>query len=754
VSRLFDPTAYAFNPNALLPIAATLALCALLIFLGVKPGEPRLRRAFALYTTLMLCWTGGLALIMSVNDSTLGLWLSRLTVGVLSFAGVLAIQFSIVLLRRALGPAWAALLGLHAGLAALTLTTGKIVAGVWQPPWGGRYAIAGPWFPLLVLAGVGELLLAAGMGLRAARRAHGLRRRQLLYVAASQLVGLLTALDVAGLYRRPRFPMAWLTVLLSMGLVFYSIAAHRLLGIRTVAHRSVGWAILSLLLIPPIFMIAHATGGLGFAHPVATAGVVLALFVGTRLYLSRLQPLLVRWQGGHRREALSELCAALGERAVGARSAEEVRELLAHTIRDGTHVEMTLLAARDVRGNWRTYPGHQDPPLRDVDPALAWLAGQDEPVTRGQLELLPNDELARAVAALLDRFGAEVVIPLRYGGEMVGILAVGAPGRPGHAQLDDEELAFVHTLARQSALALVNARLYEEVQRRSQGLEAEVRVRTDELARALEDLKHAQARLVHAERMSALGLLVAGVSHEINNALNFIYGNLPTLGRYVSVLDQLQAAYGARLPDGGAALLGDLFERARVARVELPRLAETIGQGAQQAHGMVEDLRRFARRGDDQSPRPYSVEEGLSVAVSLLRSRLRDPVKVVRRFQPGLPAIACHPTQINQVWIALLMNAAQAVAGQGTIEIEGWAQPAGFVTVIVRDTGCGIAGEHLARVFEPFFTTGRPGEAAGLGLTVARDVVLRHGGRIEAESAGPGQGATMRVTLPVGDAGV
>src|SRR5262249_55020115 len=154
----------------------------------------------------------------------------------------------------------------------------------------------------------------------------------------------------------------------------------------------------------------------------------------------------------------------------------------------------------------------------------------------------------------------------------------------------------------------------------------------DELARALEDLKHTQARLVHAEQMSALGLLVAGVSHEINNALNFIYGNLPTLGRYVGVLDELGRAYAAQLPGEGAPVLGDLQEPARVAGTALPALAETIGGGARQARGIVEDLRRFARRDDERETRLVSVHEGLSSALNLLRSQLGAGVTVQRRF--------------------------------------------------------------------------------------------------------------------------
>ena len=748
MNRLFDASAYVFNPNSLLPLASTLALWAMLIFLGVKSGDRRLRRAFAMFIGLISLWTGFLALAMSVADHDLALALGRLTIAVLCFAGPLALHFGSALLRRSLGLFGPIMLGVAVACAGLSMTSPKVVPDVWQPPWGGFYPKAGPWLPPVIAPVLLGVLAAALWELKHARHARALRRRQLIYVAASQAMGLLGGIDLFGVYEKQTFPVAWATALLSTALVLYTIAEHRLLGIRTVAHRSVGWAVLSLFVIPPIFLVSRETGGLGWDHPVPTTLVLAVLFVGTRLYLSQLAPRVAKWQGGSVREALAELAAAFGERAVGARSAEEVRELVALTIRDGTRVEHTLLAVREPGGVWRMLPeSGAGLPLRDSEPALAWLALQEEPVTRELLDILPDDELSRSVSALLDRFRADAVVPLRHGGELVGLLAVGAPKRAERARLDDEELAFLRTLSSQAGLALVNARLYEEVRRRSEGLETEVRQRTDELSRKLEQLKHAQAAVVHAERMSALGLLVAGVSHEINNALNFIYGNLPTLAKYTQVLDELGKAYSARLPDGGAAVLGDLSARALAARDAVPKIADVIGDGAKQARGIVEDLRRFARKGDEKDMRPVVIHEGIASALNLLRSRLRGRVEIVRRFADDLPPVIGNAMQLNQAWMALLLNAAQAVQGDGKIEISTSASD-GHVSVTIRDTGEGIAPELHERIFEPFFTTRSPGEGSGLGLTVARDVVHKHGGRIEVESA-KGQGAAFRVVLPV-----
>jgi signal transduction histidine kinase len=751
VGRLFSPAVYFFNPNALLPIASTFAQWAMLIFLGVKSGDPRLRRAFALFMAVISVWTGSLAMAMCCRDPAPARIVARLTIVALCFGAPSSLHFTRVLLRRPIGLFWPVSLGVAVATGALTLGSNKVVAGVWQPPWGGFYPQAGPWLLPTVAPAFLGVCIGVAFELVEARRARSLRRRQLIYTAASQGLGLLGAVDLLGVYGHASFPIVWATAALSTALILYSIAEHRLLGIRTVAHRSVVWALLSLGVIPPIYLAARAVGGLGFAHPLPTLAVLAALFVGTRLHLEWVAPRLAQWQGGPLRQALAELAGAFGERAVGARSPEEVKRLLAHTVRDGTRIQGSLLAVRDESGAWRTLPPLSGPPLGDNDPAIGWLALQEEAVTRDLLDLLPDDELTQAVLALLDRLGAQVLVPLRYAGELVGILALEEPRRAKRA-LDDEELQFLGRLAQTAGLALVNARLYDEVHRRSRGLEEQVRQRTDELARALEGLKHAQARLVHIERMSALGLLVAGVSHEINNALNFIYGNLPTLGKYVGVLDELGRAYAARLPDGGAAAMGDLADRARAARDEVPRLAEVIGEGARQARSIVEDLRRFARRDDEKEKQPVGIHEGLSSALNLLRGRLQGQIEVVRQFDERAATVEGHAMQLNQVWMAVLLNAAQAMQGQGRIEIATALEPPGFVTVTIRDSGAGIAPEHLPRVFEPFFTTHRPGEASGLGLTVARDVVTRHGGTIDMASE-LGKGATCKVILPVRRAG-
>jgi signal transduction histidine kinase len=277
-----------------------------------------------------------------------------------------------------------------------------------------------------------------------------------------------------------------------------------------------------------------------------------------------------------------------------------------------------------------------------------------------------------------------------------------------------------------AALAWVNARLYHEVTRRSAGLEAQVRLRTRELEEALGELRDAHARLVEVERSSSLGLLVAGVSHEINNALNIIHANLPTLARYAQRCEPL---------------VDDLDDAAvQTARALLPRALGALAESVRRTRAIVDDLRKFAR--PDAERRLVRVQEGLDAALNLLRRRTDGRLNVARVYA-GTPSIDGYPGQLNQCFFNLLLNAVEAARSEIWIVLSQ-RDDAG-VELVITDDGDGIAAVDYERVFQPFFTT-KP-RAAGLGLTVSRSIVQRHGGTLDIVSS-PGQGATVRLTLP------
>jgi len=219
---------------------------------------------------------------------------------------------------------------------------------------------------------------------------------------------------------------------------------------------------------------------------------------------------------------------------------------------------------------------------------------------------------------------------------------------------------------------------------------------------------------------------VAGVSHEINNALNIIHANLPTLARYAQRCDPLIAGS----PDSSV----------QESRVLLPRAIAGLGDAVRRTRAIVEDLRRFAR--PDTERRLVRVQEGLDAALNLLRRRTDGRLNVARVYV-GTPSIDGFPGQLNQCFFNLLLNAVEAARSEIWIMLSQ-REDAG-VELIITDDGDGIPAVDYERVFQAFFTT-KP-RAAGLGLTVSRSIVQRHGGTLDIVSS-PGQGATVRLTLP------
>ncbi|MDO8933553.1 MAG: cache domain-containing protein [Rhodocyclaceae bacterium] len=266
-------------------------------------------------------------------------------------------------------------------------------------------------------------------------------------------------------------------------------------------------------------------------------------------------------------------------------------------------------------------------------------------------------------------------------------------------------------------------------------------------------LKQTQAQLLQSEKMASIGVLAAGVAHEINNPIGFIRSNIHTLGRYVGDFLRLLHAYEnaeRRLPAGSDAFAearavrdeaGFAYEKADVAGL----LAESA-QGIERVTKIVRDLKEFSRVDVAEQWQAEDIHAGLDITLDVVRNEL-GPQCEVRKEYGALPRVECLLSQLNQVFMNLLLNAGQAIAGQGTITLRTGSDGAA-VWVEIADTGCGIAAENLERIFDPFYTTKPVGKGTGLGLSVSYGIVRKHHGSIEVDSA-PGRGSTFRIRLPV-----
>lgn len=283
-----------------------------------------------------------------------------------------------------------------------------------------------------------------------------------------------------------------------------------------------------------------------------------------------------------------------------------------------------------------------------------------------------------------------------------------------------------------------------------------------ELLQANEELKVLNARLsatqdklVQSEKLASIGQLAAGVAHEINNPIGYIFSNFGTLEKYLHDLFMMLSAYEAAEASLAATPQGQELKALRE-RIELdylmqdiPNLMRESREGITRVRKIVSDLKDFSRVGSSQEWVWANLHKGIDSTVNIVNNELKYRADLVIEYG-DLPEVECLPSEINQVVLNLLVNAAQAMTPErGTITIRtGHDASAGQVWIEIEDTGVGIAKEHIGRVFDPFFTTKPVGKGTGLGLSLSYGIVQKHNGHIDVRSA-LGQGTCFRITLPV-----
>jgi signal transduction histidine kinase len=281
--------------------------------------------------------------------------------------------------------------------------------------------------------------------------------------------------------------------------------------------------------------------------------------------------------------------------------------------------------------------------------------------------------------------------------------------------------------------------LLEKERHQKEILEQTVRARTEELNRT-------QSQLVHQEKMGSLGRLVAGIAHELNNPINFVYGNVDFLAQYLRDLLALCDLYDrGELPDD-TRRLAEAHKRSieyDFLRKDVEKLLRSIRAGAERTATIVRDLKTFSHAGT-AAYQPADILAGLETTLNLIHPLLKNRITVHRDFGP-LPQVDCQAGHLNQVFMNVLTNAAQAVVGEGHIWITT-RHVGELVRIAVTDSGPGIPAEVLPQVFEPFFTTKEVGQGTGLGLSISYGIVREFGGTLMVSTA-PGHGTIFTVAL-------
>jgi two-component system, NtrC family, sensor kinase len=299
-------------------------------------------------------------------------------------------------------------------------------------------------------------------------------------------------------------------------------------------------------------------------------------------------------------------------------------------------------------------------------------------------------------------------------------------------------------------------------------MEDAVRERTRELTLTNESLraeiserKHLQAQLVQSEKLASIGQLAAGVAHEINNPIGYIFSNFSTLETYLGQLFEMLTAYEKAEPSVSAldvaAGLRHLREAVELAflREDVPVLMRESKQGIVRVRQIVQDLKDFSRVDSTQEWEWANLHQGIDSTLNVAASEIKYKADVIKEYGE-LPEVECLPSQINQVVMNLVVNAAHAMGEQrGCITVRtgtGTGVDTGSAWIEIADNGSGIAPEVLPRIFDPFFTTKPVGKGTGLGLSLSHGIVQKHNGRIDVRST-VGVGTTFRIVLPLRRAG-
>jgi signal transduction histidine kinase len=680
---------------------------------------------FAYLVTALAVWNLGVFGLRTTVDPDAALaWERFLHVGVIPIP-VLFYHYVLAFLDRPRRRP--ALIGGYVlcGVFLLVVPTPLFVSGVIDSVWGFMPA-AGPLYaPFFVYFETYQLLGLVRL-LRAYRsQSSSFKRNRTLLVIAGGAVSLL-----GGVVDIVRFMLSWdwlypigiptnAVFALALGV---AIVRYRLINISVLVKRLTLYLFTSVALAPILFLglwgfdqvvLGRPSGSL----PASGVSTLMRDAVFLVLVFTVALPLLRRLEGGLQRlmfrrrhgvrDALVKLTKELG-------SLLEV-QALGRTLTEGLVTRVPVLSAGlylyDPVADRFTRHAHAESDAADarstsevLDTALAlWLrmTGRTLIVEETPFEGGAYARMRPAVLQL-ERERVALVLPLFMEGEVAAALLVGE--KLSGEIFDGDEIELLETLAGETGIALKNGGLYEDLQSR------------------MDELRRAQETLVQSAKLAAIGELAASVAHEINNPLTVILGNSGLL------LQQLPSDSPAH------------------------RKVEAIEAEAMRAGRIVRDLLNFARRREPRRE-PVSLHELLERAVELLGPKLNaGHVEVERVFDFSLPMIAADRDQLTQVFLNLITNAADAMASGGRLILQTAIHHGDdgrrMVNASVSDTGNGMPPEHLARIFEPFYTTKGEGHGTGLGLSVSLGIVQAHGGAIDVESK-PGHGTTVRVKLPV-----
>ncbi len=391
----------------------------------------------------------------------------------------------------------------------------------------------------------------------------------------------------------------------------------------------------------------------------------------------------------------------------------------------------------------------------------------DFPITGEQL----TDLLSSQPAFLRQQFQSSQFktfyhFPVFRDKSLFGVLIITDPFQ--RRPFSPEDVEVFRTLAGQAAIAIENNRYIDETKKLIQKVtesqtrekylnqlekaNKKLKSKNKQLKTLFEDLKNTQAQLVQSEKMAGLGQLVAGVAHELNNPISYIYANMKTLENYTVAISQLLTLF--REMPASEEKIQDFFRSLQQIQSnfdldfihgDIQSLIQESIVGSDRVKAVVQNLRNFSRL-DEGEFKLADVHEGLDSTLVLLTSEVKNRITLHKDYG-DLPKILCHPGNLNQVFMNILLNAIQAIEKTGNIWITTRPQDQN-IRISIRDDGRGIPARNRDKIFDPFFTTKPVGKGTGLGLSISYNIIRQHQGKIDFASR-EGEGTEFTIHLPL-----
>jgi two-component system NtrC family sensor kinase len=587
--------------------------------------------------------------------------------------------------------------------------TSYFVAGVYKYTWG--YYPRGGVLHLIYLA-VLVVMLSSGLWLLWQYKCHSAdqpnRLNQTKYVITSTVIYSMASIDFFANYGIGYYPLGLVFTNIHACIIAYAIIQYRLLDVSVVIKRSLIYALLLIALLVPCYVLViqgqlYAFGQISYSFSFFTLFLLIAvgfLFPKFRFMTEdALERVLFKKRFDYRETLLRS-----SKDMVSIIDIKALSNNLVRTIGKALAIEkVSLLLNNESKGRYNLEASvglvldqSETVFLSKDGPLVKLLQRRKEPIVREELEWVPIGPETSQTVETMAKLAAEISLPIISKDKLIGILNLGH--KDDKTLYSNEDLELLSTLANQAAIALENARLYE-------------------------NLKQSQDTLRRADRLSSLGLLTAGLAHEIRNPL-------VAIRTFTQLLPE-------RYDD---AEFREGFQQ--LALKEVDRIC-----------GLINDLLSFARPSKPNVA-PENVNDVVDNIARILETQAKEKsVGIAREFGENLPKVWIDREQMKQVFMNLILNAIQAMKEGGSIGIStrtvsrNGTEPSGdFVQIEIRDTGIGIPEENLQHIFDPFFTS--KDEGSGLGLAVSHQIVQEHGGFVTVESQ-IGKGTAFFVHVPV-----